>query len=94
MALILIAFGTGSMKPCLIALGGDQFLLPAQKEQIGQYYSWYYIALKSSFLFAAALTPILRNDVKCFGMDHCFPLAFGVAATFVIVAFSNINYIQ
>ena len=30
--------------------------------------------------------PILRNDVKCFGMDNCFPLAFGVPSILMLIA--------
>lgn len=89
-AIILIAFGNGSMKPCTIALGGDQFKMPQQATQLGQYYSWHYIILKSSFLCAAALTPILRNDVKCFGLDYCFSLAFGVTGVFMFISLGKI----
>lgn len=90
MAMIFIAVGTGSMKPCIIAIGGDQFKLPEQKHQMDSYYSWYYITLKTSFLLAAAISPMLRNDVKCFGMDNCFPLAFGVPGSFVVAAFGKL----
>lgn len=92
-AVILIALGTGSMKPCIVSLGGDQFQLPQQTEQMGKYYSLHYIMLKLAYLSAAALTPVLRNDVKCFGADHCFPLAFGVPGTFVAIAFSK-NHVK
>lgn len=90
MAIILIATGSGSMKPCFIALGGDQFTLPQHKKQMSQFYSWYYIALKLAYLSASAFTPVLRQDVKCFGMDHCFPLAFGVPGLFIVVGISKI----
>lgn len=86
--MILIAIGTGSMKPCIMALGGDQFKLPGQQKWLEKYYSMHYIVLKLSFLSAAALAPVLRNDVKCFGLDYCFPLAFGLPGAFVVVAFS------
>lgn len=89
--MLMIAIGTGSMKPCLMALGGDQFKLPQQTKQLGKYYSWHYIALKLSFLIAAFFTPMLRNDVKCFGLDYCFPLAFGAPGTFVLVALGMIR---
>lgn len=31
--------------------------------------------------------PILHADVKCFGMDDCYPLAFGVPAMVMLLSF-------
>lgn len=93
-AIIMIAMGTGSMKPCFMALGGDQFKLPQQKKELGLHYSWHYCAIHSAYLTASALTPVLRNDVKCFGTDYCFPLAFGVPGTFLIISLSKIFCIK
>lgn len=84
-----MAIGAGSVKPCVISLGGDQFKLPQQRKQLDRFYSIIYMALKLSYLCATALTPILRNDVKCFGADHCFSLAFGVSGSFVVVGFGK-----
>lgn len=79
------------MKACMLALGGDQFQLPQQKKQMSYYFSWHFAALKLAYLFASLLTPVLRYDVKCFGMEYCFPLAFGVPGVFLIVAFGNLK---
>lgn len=33
------------------------------------------------------MNPILKEDVKCFGQDDCYPLAFGGAAIGVLLSF-------
>lgn len=84
--MLLIAVGTGSLKPCIVALGGDQFQRPQQNKQLDRFYSAIYMALKFAYLCGAALTPVLRNNVKCFDNDHCFPLAFGVPGSFIVLS--------
>lgn len=87
--LLLFALATGSMKPCVVALGGDQYKLPEQTKHMGQFYSISYATSKLTYLIASALTPILRNDVKCFGTEFCFPLAFAVLGVFVLISFGK-----
>lgn len=85
-ALLLIAVGSGTLKPCMTAFGGDQFQLPQQERQLALYYTLYYMMLKLAQLFGYGLAPVLRNDVQCFGNENCFPLAFGVPSLFVVAA--------
>ena len=40
-------------------------------------------------LVSTALTPILRQNVACFGQDSCYPLAFGVPAVLMCTAICN-----
>ncbi|XP_043216312.1 solute carrier family 15 member 2-like isoform X1 [Amphibalanus amphitrite] len=86
LGLALIALGTGGIKPCVSAFGGDQFVLPQQELQLQQFFSIFYFAINAGSLISTVLTPILRNDVHCFGSDSCYPLAFGVPAVLMIVA--------
>ena len=44
-SLILIGFGTGGIKPCVSAHGGDQFL-ESQKENMNKFYNYFYMAIK------------------------------------------------
>ena len=84
--LLVIAVGTGGIKPCVSAFGGDQFVRPQQDRQLEQFFSIFYFAINVGSLISTFLTPILREDVKCFGQQFCFPLAFGVPAILMIVA--------
>lgn len=83
--LIFIAVGSGGIKPCVCAFGGDQFKLPEQTAQMATYFSIFYFVICLGS-FAASIIPILREDVHCFGDIDCFPLAFGVPAILMFVA--------
>ncbi|XP_021917359.1 peptide transporter family 1 isoform X3 [Zootermopsis nevadensis] len=84
--LLLIAIGTGGIKPCVSAFGGDQFKLPQQEKQLQQFFSLFYFAINSGSLISTFLTPVLREDVKCFDQDTCYPLAFGIPAVLMIIS--------
>ncbi|XP_046666171.1 peptide transporter family 1-like isoform X2 [Homalodisca vitripennis] len=84
--LLLIAIGTGGIKPCVSAFGGDQFTLPQQAKQLAQFFSIFYFSINAGSLISTYITPILRHDVHCFGEDTCFPLAFGVPAILMVVS--------
>ncbi|XP_020806791.1 peptide transporter family 1-like [Drosophila serrata] len=84
--LLLIAMGTGGIKPCVSAFGGDQFSLPAQGPQLAKFFSLFYFAINAGSMISTTVTPILRADVHCFGDDDCFSLAFGVPAVLMIIS--------
>merc|ERR1719422_2033419 len=86
LGLALIAIGTGGIKPCVSAFGGDQFKLPEQERQLQTFFSVFYFAINAGSLISTALTPILREDVHCFGEETCYSLAFGVPAILMGVA--------
>ncbi|KAK6629287.1 hypothetical protein RUM43_003104 [Polyplax serrata] len=83
--LILIALGTGGIKPCVSAFGGDQFVLPEQEDQLQKFFSIFYFAINSGSFISTFLTPILR-EIPCFGNDNCYSLAFGVPAVLILLA--------
>ena len=60
LGLALIAVGTGGIKPCVSAFGGDQFKLPEQERQLQTFFSVFYFAINAGSLISTALTPILR----------------------------------
>lgn len=66
--------------------GGNQFKLPEQENQLNTFFSVQYFVFKCGILAGQLIVPILRNDVKCFGMENCFPLAFGVPAVAMMTA--------
>ncbi|KAL5278473.1 SLC15A1.2 family protein [Megaselia abdita] len=84
--LVLIAIGTGGIKPCVSAFGGDQFKLPEQIKQLATFFSLFYFAINAGSLISTSITPILREDVHCFGQNDCFSLAFGVPAVLMVVS--------
>jgi len=84
--LVLIALGTGGIKPCVSSFGGDQFKLPQQERQLQTFFSVFYFSINAGSLIGTSLTPFLREDVECFGEDTCYSLAFGVPAILMAVA--------
>lgn len=82
--LILIALGTGGIKPCVAAFGGDQFDEEHTTER-QKFFSIFYMSINAGSFLSTIITPILRGDVKCFGGD-CYALAFGVPAALMVVA--------
>lgn len=86
--LFLIALGSGGIKPCVSAFGGDQFQLPEQMTAFAVYFQLFYAAINAGALLATVVTPILREEVACFGEDDCYSLAFGVPAVVTIASFA------
>lgn len=76
--LVLVAFGSGGIKPCVAAFGGEQFTLPQQAKQLGIFFSLFYFAINLGSFVSTFVTPILRENVRCLGMTDCFPLGFGL----------------
>jgi solute carrier family 15 oligopeptide transporter 1 len=87
--LALIAMGTGGIKPCVAAFGGDQFVLPQQTVQLASFFSFFYMAINSGSLISTFITPIMRKDVQCFDQDSCYSLAFSVPAALMVISLSN-----
>jgi len=86
LGLLLIAIGTGGIKPCVAAFGGDQFKLPEQARQLQTFFSVFYFSINAGSLISTFITPIFRQDIQCFGDDTCYALAFGVPALLMLVA--------
>ncbi|KAM4887095.1 solute carrier family 15 member 2 [Thomomys bottae] len=82
--LSLIALGTGGIKPCVAAFGGDQFEEKHAEERT-RYFSVFYLSINAGSLISTFITPMLRGDVQCFGED-CYALAFGVPGLLMIIA--------
>lgn len=82
----LIAVGSGGIKPCVAAFGGDQFKIPEQAKQLALFFSLFYFSINLGSLISTTVTPILREDVKCFDDDDCFSLAFGVPGALMIIS--------
>lgn len=84
--LILIAFGTGGIKPCVAAFGGDQFE-ESQDKQRSRFFSIFYLSINAGSLLSTIITPILRGqECGIHSQQKCYPLAFGVPAALMAVA--------
>ncbi|XP_070786483.1 solute carrier family 15 member 1b [Enoplosus armatus] len=84
--LILIALGTGGIKPCVAAFGGDQFQ-DHQEKQRSTFFSIFYLSINAGSLLSTVITPILRaQECGIHTQQKCYPLAFGVPAALMVVA--------
>ena len=84
--LALIAIGSGGIKPCVAAFGGEQFKMPQQAKQLALFFSMFYFSINLGSFISTLVTPILREDVKCLGQDDCFPFGFGLPAILMAVS--------
>lgn len=83
--LFTIGVGTGGIKPCVSALGGDQFY-PHEERRRQAFFSLFYAAINLGSLISMFITPILRSDVYCVNRQDCYPLAFGLPCFLMFVA--------
>ncbi|KAM9820908.1 solute carrier family 15 member 1b [Neosynchiropus ocellatus] len=84
--LVLIALGTGGIKPCVAAFGGDQFE-DHQEKQRSTFFSIFYLSINAGSLLSTVITPILRaQECGIHTKQSCYPLAFGVPAALMVVA--------
>uniref|UniRef100_A0A8C2CUW3 Solute carrier family 15 member 1b n=1 Tax=Cyprinus carpio TaxID=7962 RepID=A0A8C2CUW3_CYPCA len=91
LGLILIALGTGGIKPCVAAFGGDQFE-EHQEKQRSTFFSIFYLSINAGSLLSTLITPILRaQECGIYSKQSCFPLAFGVPAALMVVALSKLQ---
>ncbi|XP_036749676.1 solute carrier family 15 member 1 isoform X3 [Manis pentadactyla] len=84
--LALIALGTGGIKPCVSAFGGDQFE-EGQEKQRNRFFSIFYLSINAGSLISTIVTPMLRvQECGIHSKQACYPLAFGVPAALMAVA--------
>ncbi|KAJ3391499.1 hypothetical protein HDU84_005874 [Entophlyctis sp. JEL0112] len=59
--LLLICVGTGGIKPCVSAHGGDQFILPLQSLLIQKFYNFFYMAINTGALASSYASPAIAK---------------------------------
>lgn len=84
--LFLMSLGTGGIKSCVAAFGGEQFQLPAQATKLAAFFSIFYFSITCGGLASTMITPVIRSDVHCFGAQDCYPLAFGLPAVLIVIS--------
>lgn len=75
------------MRSNLVAFGADQYVLPNEAKGIELYFSLQMLCIKFGSLLGRTTTPILREDVKCFGGEGCYFLGFGLPSLAILLAF-------
>lgn len=85
LGLFIIGFGTGGIKPCVCALGGDQFLEHEVKWR-ESFFEIFYACINVGSLISMFATPMLRSDFQCVHRQDCYPLAFGLPCVLMFVA--------
>lgn len=78
LGLVLIAIGTGGIKPNVSAFGADQFSKD-DKEALSRYFMVFYFCINCGSVLSFIITPIVRAN---FG----FPAAFGIPSCLLMVA--------
>lgn len=81
--LLLLAFGSGGIKPCVSAFMGEQFS-PDQRDFIARAFGMFYWAINFGSFFAFSLIPIVKNN---FG----YAWAFGVPG--IVMALSTLIFV-
>ncbi|PAA74382.1 hypothetical protein BOX15_Mlig029362g1, partial [Macrostomum lignano] len=77
-SMLILAIGTGGIKPCVAAFGGDQ-VGKENEEVLDGFFAMFYMCINIGAFASQLITPILREQVKCVD-DSCYPLGFGVPA--------------
>lgn len=98
--LAFYALGSGGVKPCLAAFGGEQFQLPEQSTQLNKFFSIMFFVGSLGAIVSAFATPLLRQ-AECFDMNQCFVAAYGLPALFMclsililLLGFSNYRFVS
>ncbi|KAI9004766.1 POT family-domain-containing protein [Gaertneriomyces semiglobifer] len=76
LSLYLISLGTGGIKPCVSAHGGDQFL-DVQEYGLNKFYNYFYMSINVGAVVSSYVTPVIK-DKTCYGLTKaCYSYAFG-----------------
>lgn len=83
--LLLFALGSGGIKPCLAALGGEQFQLPEQAKQIQNYFTFLIFFTSFATIFAELATSLLTK-MNYLSIDQCLTAALGFPAALMFLS--------
>ncbi|KAG0254386.1 hypothetical protein DFQ27_006892 [Actinomortierella ambigua] len=72
--MIIIALGTGGIKPCVSSHGGDQYL-PSQELAKDRFFSLFYVSINVGGLLTQFIVPLIA-DKPCLGLETCYTYGF------------------
>ncbi|KAF9912554.1 hypothetical protein EC991_009978 [Linnemannia zychae] len=72
--MLIIALGTGGIKPCVSSHGGDQYL-PSQEAGKDLFFNIFYVSINAGGLLTQLVVPLIA-DSPCYGQETCFAGAF------------------
>jgi dipeptide/tripeptide permease len=81
-ALVLIAIGTGGIKPNVSSFGADQFTGPTRAEDIGKFFSIFYFCINTGSVVSFIISPILRVNAG-YGVAFALPTVLLSVATLI-----------
>lgn len=83
-ALILIAIGTGGIKPNVSSFGADQFIgRPGAEKEIGSYFAVFYFCINVGSVVSFIISPLLRVFAG-FGVTFALPTILLSIATLIV----------
>ncbi|XP_039285980.1 peptide transporter 3 isoform X2 [Nilaparvata lugens] len=84
--LLMVAIGTGGLKPCIAIFGGDQFSTISQKRKFYNHYiSLYFWLVNLGTLFGMLVVPLLRN-LRAFNEDLCYMYSFALPSLVITLS--------
>ncbi|KAF9764182.1 Solute carrier family 15 member 1 [Nosema granulosis] len=83
--LFMIALGTGGIKPCVAAFGGDQIKGKEREKDLTFFFNFFYFAINLGSMLSTFISPILTN-LECEGKKTCYPAAFGSSSVLLLLS--------
>ncbi|KAK3817882.1 MAG: POT family-domain-containing protein [Linnemannia elongata] len=84
--MLVIAIGTGGIKPCVSSHGGDQYL-PSQEAGKDLFFNIFYVSINVGALLTQFIVPKM-TELKCYGQDTCYAGAFLLPTVVFALAFA------
>lgn len=82
--LLILSFGDGCILTLFSTFGAEQYK-STEVKSINWFFALSYFMVNCGSLISRFVSPIIREDVKCFGNDDCFPLVFGIPAFSMLI---------
>ena len=83
--LLLISFGTGGIKPCVAAFGGDQVKEKGTAKDLSKFFNFFYFSINLGSMLSTFFVPIIA-EISCLNRNSCYPLAFGSSGLLLLTS--------